>query len=60
MTGEAVWQSVTGAYSFCPSYPENLSDEQADAVDEMLDLLRDYLDVASEMSYGRAGGLPGK
>ena len=51
MTGEAVWHSVTGAYSFWPSYPENLSDEQADAVVEMLDLLRDYLDVASEMSY---------
>jgi HNH endonuclease len=59
LTGQALLQSVNGAHSFWPSYPEYLSDEQADAVDALLDDLRDYLDVASEMSY-RQGRLAAK
>jgi hypothetical protein len=51
MTGEALWQSVNGAYSVWPSWPDYLSDEQASAVDELLDDLKDNLDVASELSY---------
>src|ERR1019366_4166313 len=49
-TGEDLWQSISGAYSFYPSYPGGLNDDQADVVDGLLDLLRDWLDVASELS----------
>jgi hypothetical protein len=51
LTGEDLWQSVSGAYSFWPSYPVGLNDDQADAVDGLLDELRDWLDAASELSY---------
>jgi hypothetical protein len=51
LTGEDLWESVTGAYSFSPSWPAGLNDDQADAVDSLLDELRDWLDVASELSY---------
>jgi hypothetical protein len=51
MTGEDLWQSVNGAHSFYPSYPAGLNDDQADAVDSLLDELRDWLDVADEFSY---------
>lgn len=50
-TGEDLWQSLSGAYSFYPSYPGDLNDDQADAVDSLLDLLRDWLDVAAELSH---------
>lgn len=51
LTGEDLWQSLCGAYSFYPSYPAGLNDDQADAADSLLDLLRDWLDVAAELSY---------
>jgi hypothetical protein len=51
LTGEDLWQSLYGAYSFYPSYPSGLNDDQADAVDSLLDLLRDWLDVATDLSY---------
>jgi hypothetical protein len=51
LTGEALWETVNGAYSFCPAYPAGLNDDQADAVDSLLDGLSDWLDVASELSY---------
>lgn len=51
LTGEDLWQSLSGAYSFYPSYPGGLNDDQADAVDSLLDLLRDWLDVAAELSF---------
>jgi hypothetical protein len=51
LTGEVLWQSVNGACSFHPSWPGGLSDDQADAVDSLLDELRDWIDVASELSY---------
>lgn len=50
-TGEDLWQSLSGAYSFYPSYPGDLNHDQADEVDSLLDLLRDWLDVAAELSY---------
>jgi hypothetical protein len=50
-TGEDLWRSLSGAYSFNSSYPDHLNDGQADAVDSLLDLLRDWLDVAAELSY---------
>lgn len=51
LTGQDLWQSLTGTYSFSPSYPDVLNEDQADAVDNLLDLLRDWLDVAAELSY---------
>jgi hypothetical protein len=51
LTGQDLWQSLAGAYSFSPSYPDVLNENQADAVDNLLDLLRDWLDVAAELSY---------
>jgi hypothetical protein len=50
-TGEDLWRSLSGAYSFYPSCPDGLNDDQADAVDSLLDLLREWLDVAAELSY---------
>jgi hypothetical protein len=50
-TGEDLWQSLSGAYSFSPSYPARLNDDQAEAIDGLLDLLRDWLDIAAELSY---------
>lgn len=37
--------------SFQPDYPAGLNDEQASAVDDLLDDLRDWIDVESELSY---------
>lgn len=51
LTGEALWESVSGAYSFNPSYPAGLNDDQADAVDSLLDELRDWLDAGTDLSY---------
>jgi hypothetical protein len=51
LTGETLWESLSGAFSFYPSYPAGLNDDQADAVDDLLDELRDWLDVANELSY---------
>jgi hypothetical protein len=51
LTGEAIWESLDGSYSFNPSYPAGLSDAQGDAVAALLDELRDWLDVAGELSY---------
>ena len=50
-TGEDLLQSLSGAYSFYPSYPSGLNDDQAEAVDGLLDLLRDWLDVIDELSF---------
>lgn len=50
-TGEDLWESLSGAYSFDPSYSDGLNDDQADEIDSLLDLLRDWLDVAAELSY---------
>lgn len=51
MTGEDLWRAVDGSLSFKPSWPAGLTDEQGDAVDELLDELRDWMDVADELSY---------
>lgn len=51
LTGEALWQVLDGTLSFNPSWPADLSDDQADAVDSLVDALRDWLNVASELSY---------
>jgi hypothetical protein len=51
LTGEALWQSVDGALSFSPYWPTGLNGEQGKAVDGLLDELRDWLDVADELSY---------
>jgi hypothetical protein len=51
MTGEDLWYAVDGSMSFNPSWPGGLADEQGDAVDELLDELRDLMDVADELSY---------
>jgi hypothetical protein len=51
LTGEVLWQLVNRACSFHPSWPGGLSDDQADAVDSLLDELSDWIDVASELSY---------
>jgi hypothetical protein len=51
LTGETLWQVLDGALSFNPYWPTSLSDEQGDAIDNLLDELRDWLDVASELSY---------
>jgi hypothetical protein len=51
LTGEALWQAVSGSYSFRSSYPAGLTDDQADAVDSLLDELGDWLHVANEMSH---------
>jgi hypothetical protein len=51
MTGEDLWYAVDGSMSFNPSWPAGLTDEQGDAVDELLDELRDSMDVADELSY---------
>jgi hypothetical protein len=51
LTGEALWEAVNGADVFYPSWPAGLSDDQADAVDGLLDALRDCIDIASELSY---------
>jgi hypothetical protein len=50
LTGEALWESVNGACSFHPSWPAGLTDDQADAMDSLLDELRDWIDVAHELS----------
>jgi len=49
LTGEDLWQSLSGADSLNTSYPGGLNDDQADAVDSLLDLLRDWGDV--DLSY---------
>jgi hypothetical protein len=56
LTGESLWESVNGACSFYPYYPAGLNDDQADAVDSLLDDLRDWIDVADALTYrdGRA------
>jgi hypothetical protein len=51
LTGEALWTAFNGASSFYPSWPAGLSDEQQDAVDGLLDELRDWIDVVGELSY---------
>jgi hypothetical protein len=51
LTGEALWESVNGACIFYPSYPSGQNDDQAEAVDSLLDDLRDWIDVAGELSY---------
>jgi hypothetical protein len=51
LTGEHLWQAVSGSYSSRSSYPPGLTDDQADAVDSLLDELHDWLNVASEMSH---------
>lgn len=51
VTGETLWSHLSGSHSFNPSWPGSLDDAQGDAVAGLLDELRDWLDVASEMSY---------
>jgi hypothetical protein len=50
-TGDTLWSHLSGSHSFYPSWPDGLDDAQGDAVATLLDELRDWLDVASEMSY---------
>ncbi len=50
-SGDALWPHLSGSYSFYPSWPDDLDDAQGEAVAALLDYLRDWLDVASEMSY---------
>ena len=51
LTGETLWQAVDGSFSFTPSWPAGLSDEQGEAVDNLLDELQDWMDIAGELSY---------
>lgn len=51
LTGEDLWQSVNGAHSFYPTWPPGLNHEQAEAVDSLLDDLRDWMDIAGELSF---------
>jgi HNH endonuclease len=51
LTGEDLWQSVNGAHSFYPSWPSGLNNDQAKAVASLMDDLKDWIDVASELSY---------
>ena len=46
-----MWSHLSASHSFYPSYPDRLDDTQGDAVASVLDELRDWLDVASEMSH---------
>jgi hypothetical protein len=58
ITGEDLWYAFDGASSFNPRWPAGLSDEQGDAVDALLDELRDWMDIADELSFAekrRAG-----
>ncbi len=50
-SGEPLWSHLSGSHSFYPSWPEGLDEAQADAMDGLLDEVRDWLDVASELSY---------
>jgi hypothetical protein len=50
-TGEDLWQSVSGAHSSNASYPAGLNDDQAEVVDSLLDELRDWMDIAGELSF---------
>lgn len=51
VTGESLWSLLCSSYSFYPSWPEGLDDAQGDAVSAFLDELRDWLDIARELSY---------
>jgi hypothetical protein len=53
-SGDALWSHLRGSYSFYPSWPDDLDDAQGEAVATLLDYLRDWLDVASEMSHADA------
>jgi hypothetical protein len=55
-SGDVLWSHLSGSYSFYPSWPDDLDDAQGQAVATLLDYLRDWLDVASEMSYTEAHG----
>jgi hypothetical protein len=54
LSGDALWSHLSGSYSFYPSGPDDLDDAQGEAVATLLDYLRDWLNVASEMSYTQA------
>jgi hypothetical protein len=49
--GELLWEHLCASYSFYPEWPEGLNDEQGEAVTVLLDELRDWLDIAKELSY---------
>lgn len=51
LTGEVLWEMFDGVYSFKPSWPGDLDEEQGEAVDALLDDLSVWLDVTSELSY---------
>jgi hypothetical protein len=51
LTGEALWEAVNGSHSFWPSYPSGLTRDQGDAIAALLDELRGWMDIASELSY---------
>jgi len=54
LSGDALWSHLSGSRSFYPSWPDDLDDAQGEAVAALLDYLRDWLDVASEMSHTEA------
>jgi hypothetical protein len=51
MTGEDLWYTIEGSMGFNPRWPAGLTDEQGDAVAELLDELRDWMDAADDLSY---------
>lgn len=50
-TGTSLWNFVDGAYSFQPSWPDDLSDEDEDLIIEFLDELRDWIDISGNLSF---------
>jgi HNH endonuclease len=51
ITGEDLWAAFDGTASFNSRWPAGLTDEQGDAVDALLDELRDWMDIADELSF---------
>jgi predicted nucleotide-binding protein len=50
-TGEDLWRELSRSYSFHPSCPDDLTDDQTDAVDSLLEPLRAWLDMTAEESF---------
>lgn len=55
MTGSALWNLMSGVYSFYPSWPEGLSEKQQDMIASFLDDLRDWMDLTSFNDSYQAG-----
>jgi hypothetical protein len=57
-TGDPPWSHLCASYSLYPSWPEGLDEAQGNAVDALLDELRDWLDVANELSCAEGRKAP--